>query len=41
MFDLGSSDVQGYEGRDGDDVNADEGEGALQADDGSMQNLED
>jgi hypothetical protein len=41
MFDLGSSDVQGYEGRDGDDVNVDEGEGALQADDGSMQNLED
>jgi hypothetical protein len=38
-FDLGTSDVDGYEGEDGDD--ADEEEEALQADDGSTQNVED
>jgi hypothetical protein len=38
-FDLGTSDVHGYEGEDGDD--ADEEEEASQADDGSTQNVED
>jgi len=38
-FDLGTSDVDGYEGADGDD--ADEEEVASQADDGSTQNVED
>jgi len=41
MFDLGTSDVEGYEGEDGDDADADEKEEASQADDGSMQNVED
>jgi hypothetical protein len=42
-FDLGTSDVNGYEGEDGDDadVDADEEEEASQADDGSTQNVED
>jgi hypothetical protein len=42
MFDLGTSDVHGYEGADGDnaDADADEEEQALQADDESMQNVE-
>jgi len=38
--DLGTSDVDGYEGEDGDDAYADEKEEALQADDGSTQNVE-
>jgi len=40
-FDLGTSDVNGYEGEDGDDADADEKEEASQAEDGSMQNVED
>jgi hypothetical protein len=40
-FDLGTSDVDRYEGEDGDDADADEEEEALQADDGSTQNVED
>jgi hypothetical protein len=42
-FDLGTSDVDGYEGEDGDDADADadEEEEASQADDGSTQNVED
>ena len=42
-FDLGSSDVERYEGEDGDDADADadEEEEASQADDGSTQNVED
>jgi len=42
-FDLGTSDVDGYEGEDGDDadVDADEEEESSQVDDGSMQNVED
>jgi len=42
-FDLGTSDVDGYEGKDGDDADADadEEEEASQADDGSTQNVED
>jgi len=39
--DLGPSDVDGYEGEDGDDADADEENEASQADDGSMQNVED
>jgi hypothetical protein len=39
--DLGPSDVDGYEEEDGDDADADEEEEALQADDGSTQNVED
>jgi hypothetical protein len=39
--DLGTSDVNGYECEDGDDVDADEEEEASQADDGSTQNVED
>jgi len=38
-FDLGTSNVDGYKGEDGDD--RDEEEEALQADDGSIQNVED
>jgi hypothetical protein len=38
---LGPSDVDGYECEDGDDADADEVDEALQADDGSMQNVED
>jgi len=40
-FDLGTSDDDGYEGEDGDDAYVDEEEKALQADDGSTQNVED
>jgi len=46
-FDLGTSDVDGYEGQDGDnadadaDADADEEEEASQVDDGSTQNVED
>jgi hypothetical protein len=52
-FDLGTSDVDGYEGEDGEDedtnadanadahAHADEEEEASQADDGSTQNVED
>jgi hypothetical protein len=40
-FDLGTSDVEGYEGEDGDDAYADEEKEASQAEDGSMQNVED
>jgi len=40
-FDLGTSDVNGYEGDDGDDADADEEEETSLADDGSMQNVED
>jgi hypothetical protein len=40
-FDLGTCDVDGYEGEDGDDADADEEEEASQADDGSTQNVED
>jgi hypothetical protein len=39
--DLGPSDVDRYEGEDGDDADADEEEEASQADDGSTQNMED
>jgi len=39
--DLRPSDVDGYEGEDGDDADADEEEEALPADDGSMQSVED
>jgi hypothetical protein len=38
---MGPSDVDVYEGEDGDDVDADEEEEASQADDGSTQNVED
>jgi hypothetical protein len=38
MFDLGTRDVDGYEGTDGD--YADEEEEASQADEGSTQNVE-
>jgi hypothetical protein len=42
-FDLGTSDVDGYQSEDGDDADADadEEEEASQADDGSTQNVED
>jgi hypothetical protein len=40
-FDLATSDLDGYEGDNGNDVEADEKEDALEADDGSTQNLED
>jgi hypothetical protein len=42
-FDLGPTDVDGYEGKDGDDADADtdEEEEASQADDGSTLNVED
>jgi hypothetical protein len=39
--DLGPSDVDGYEGDDGDDADVYEEEEALRADDGSTQNVED
>jgi len=39
--DLGSSYVDGYEGYDGDDADADEEEDASLADDGSKQDVED
>jgi hypothetical protein len=40
-FDLGTSEVDGYEGHDGDDADADAEEEASQADDGLTQTLED
>jgi hypothetical protein len=42
-LDLGTSDVDGYEGEDGEDADADvdEEEGSSQVDDGSTQNVED
>jgi hypothetical protein len=40
-FDLGTSEVDGFVGEDGDDADADEEEEASQADDGSTQNVED
>jgi hypothetical protein len=42
-FDLGTRDVDGYDGEDGDDADADadEEEDASQVDHGSMQNVED
>ena len=40
-FDLATSDVDRYEGEDGDDAYADEEEEASQAGDGSTQNVED
>jgi len=40
-FDLGTSDVDGYEGEDGEDADAHEEEEASHADDGSTQNVED
>jgi len=39
-LDLGTSDVNRYEGDDGDDAYADQEEEASLADDGSMQNVE-
>jgi len=40
-FDLGTSDVDGYEGEDSDHADADEEEEGSQAEDGSTQNVED
>ena len=40
-FDLGTSDVDSYDGEEGDDAYADEEEEASPADDGSTQNVED
>jgi len=40
-FDLGTSNVDGYVGDDGDDADADEEEAVSLADDGSTQNVED
>jgi hypothetical protein len=40
MFDLGTTDVDGYEGEHGHNADADEEEEASQADDGSTQNVE-
>jgi len=40
-LDLQTSDVDGYEGEDGDDAYVDEEEEAPQADDGSTQNVKD
>jgi len=40
-FDLGTSDVDRYEGKDADNADADEEEEASHADDGSMRNIED
>jgi len=40
-FNLGTSDVDGYVGEDGDDADADEEEEPSQAEDGSTQNVED
>jgi len=43
MFDVKTSDIDVYEGQDGDDADADvdEEEESSQVDDGSMQNVED
>jgi len=40
-FDLGPSDVEGYECEDGDDADADEEDEASQSNDGSMKNVKD
>ena len=40
-FDLGTSYIDGYECEDGDDADTDDEEEALQADDGSTQNVDD
>jgi len=40
-FDLGTNDVDGYQGEDGDEVDVNEEEEASQAEDGSTQNVED
>jgi len=40
MFDLGTSDADGYEAEDGDDADAYDEKEASQADDGSRQNVE-
>jgi len=40
-LDLGTSDVDRHAGMDGNDADADEEEEALQANDGSTQNVED
>jgi hypothetical protein len=40
-FDLGTSDVDRNQGKDGDNADADEEDDESQADDGSMQNVED
>jgi len=40
-FDMGTSDVDGYECEHGEEADADEEEYPSQADDGSMQNVED
>jgi len=40
-FDLGTSDVDGYEGEGGDNADADAEQEASQADDGSTPNVED
>jgi hypothetical protein len=39
-FDMGTSDVDGYEGEDGDNANADQEEEASLAEDGSTRNVE-
>jgi hypothetical protein len=41
MFDLGTSDVDGYKCEDGNHADIDEEAEASQADDGSTQNVED
>jgi hypothetical protein len=41
MFDKGTSDVKGYEDKDGDNADADDEDEASQAYDGSKQNVED
>jgi hypothetical protein len=41
MFDLGTSDINRYEGEYGDNADVDAEEEASQADEGSMQNVED
>jgi len=40
-FELQTSDIDGYEGEDGDNADADVDDDALPANDGSMQNVED
>jgi hypothetical protein len=40
-FDLGTSDVDGYQDKDGDDADVNEEQEASQADDGTTQNVED
>jgi len=40
-FDMATSDVNGYEGEDGDDADVDEEEEVSQAEDGSKQNIKD